>query len=75
MVEEKYQGHFEEPTKKKCVLFCVFCVWQHTNSKQKMKKYNLIDCAFHLVQIFVFTKLKMCVQNSRKEVTRNKYAS
>lgn len=60
MVEEKYQGQFEE--QKKCVLFCVFCVWQHTNSKPK-KIYNLIDCAFHLVQILAFfsTKYKMCV--------------
>lgn len=67
MVEAKYQGHFEE--QKKCVLFCVFCVWQHTNSK---KIYNLIDCAFHLVQIFVFLYKIKCVFSKFPKMTRNK---
>lgn len=53
MVVKKYQGHFEE--QKMCFILCILCLATY-EKKKKRKMYNLIDCGFHLVQIFVFKK-------------------
>lgn len=36
MVEEKYQGHFEEPTKKKmCFILCILCLATYEQQTKK----------------------------------------